>query len=90
MTALSLAERTEILAPTGLTPLLSTAELRAHFDISLWTVNEWRKAGCPVRLLPGGRRRFDLAAVNAWLDQRGEAIAQINAEKAAKAVAGRS
>ncbi|WP_432184897.1 hypothetical protein [Streptomyces tendae] len=90
MTAQTLAERSEILAPTGVAPLLTSDQLRAHFDISKWTANEWRKAGCPMRLLPGGRRRYDLAAVYAWLDQRSEAIAQINAEKAAKAVAARA
>lgn len=90
MTAQTLAERSEILAPTGLAPLLNTDELRAHFGISAWTVNEWRKAGCPMSRLPGGRRRFDLAAVKAWLAAQDEAGAETSAERARKAVAGRS
>ncbi|MFI6530463.1 hypothetical protein [Streptomyces uncialis] len=68
----TLADRTEVLAPTGLTPLLSTRELMARYGVSNWTVNEWIKRGCPVgsmRTASGGRRqrRFDLAQVEQWL-----------------------
>lgn len=90
MTAQTLAERSEILAPTGLQPLLDTAQLRAYFGVSAWTVNEWRKAGCPMDRIPGGRRRFNLAAVKAWLAAQDEAGAETSAERARKAVAGRS
>lgn len=84
------AERTEILAPTGLTPMLTTDELRAYFGVSLWTVNEWRKTGCPMERLPGGRRRFDLTKVKTWLAEQDEAAAQNRAEISRKGVAARA
>lgn len=90
MATQTLAERTEILAPTGLSPLLTTAELRAHYAVSAWTVNEWRKAGCPMERIPGGRRRFNLADVKAWLAEQDENGAEISAERARKAVAART
>lgn len=86
----TLAERAEILAPTGLAPLLTTDQLRAYFGISLWTVNEWRKSGCPMERIPGGRRRFSLDAVKAWLAEQDEDIAQTRAEVARKGAAARS
>lgn len=90
MATQTIAERTEILAPTGLSPLLTTDELRAHYGISAWTVNEWRKNGCPMKRLPGGRRRFNLAAVEAWLAEQDEDGAETSAERARKAVAART
>lgn len=90
MATQTLAERTEILAPTGLQPLLDTAQLRAYFGVSAWTVNEWRKAGCPMERIPGGRRRFNLAAVKAWLAEQAEPAAQVRAEVARKGVAARA
>lgn len=88
--ASNLAERTETLRPTGLSPLLTTDELRAHYRVSNWTVNEWRKKGCPLRRLPGGILRFDLALVDEWMESQNENAAQARAELSRKAVAGRA
>ncbi|MER6832646.1 helix-turn-helix domain-containing protein [Streptomyces albogriseolus] len=90
MTAQTLAERAEILAPTGLQPMLTTDQLRAYFGVSLWTVNEWRKNGCPMERIPGGRRRFNLADVKAWLAEQADDAAQVRAEVARKGVAARA
>lgn len=90
MATQTLAERTAILAPTGLAPLLNTEQLRAHYGVSAWTVNEWRKKGCPMERLPGGIRRFDLSQVQAWLGSQDEDAGQARAELARKAVAGRA
>lgn len=90
MATQTLAERTEILRPAGISPLLTTDELRAHYGVSNWTVNEWRKKGCPFERLPGGIRRFNLAKVQEWLASQSEDAAQARAELAAKAVAGRA
>lgn len=90
MATQTLAERSKTLAPTGLEPLLTTDELRAYFGISAWTVNEWRKAGCPMERIPGGRRRFNLAAVKEWLAAQDEDHAQARAEVARKGVAARA
>lgn len=89
MTAQTLAERAEILRPVGLAPLLSTEQLMAHFGVSKWTVNEWRKNGCPVDRLPGGRRRFSLAAVNEWLAAQSEGAEQVSAERSRRAISAR-
>lgn len=53
-----------------LVPLLRPAEFREHYGISRWTENDWLKRGCPVRRLPSGHKRFDLTAVEAWLDEQ--------------------
>jgi phage terminase Nu1 subunit (DNA packaging protein) len=90
MATQTLTERTEILRPTGLSPLLNTAELRAHYNISAWTVNEWRKNGLPFERLPGGMRRFDLARVQQWLESQSEDAAQARAELSRKGVVGRT
>jgi phage terminase Nu1 subunit (DNA packaging protein) len=90
MATQTLAERTEILAPAGLSPLLNTDQLVAHYGVSKWTVNEWRKKGLPIERLPGGIRRFDLAKVRAWLESQGEDAAEARAELSRKAVAGRA
>lgn len=90
MATQTLAERTELLAAVGLSPLLNTAELMAHYGVSNWTVNEWRKKGCPFERLPGGIRRFNLAHVTAWLESQDEDAAQARAELSRKGVAGRA
>lgn len=90
MATQTLAERTEILRPTGLSPLLDTAELRAHYKISAWTVNEWRKKGLPFERLPGGIRRYSLDAVQQWLESQSEDAAQARAELSRKGVIGRT
>jgi len=61
--------------PAGLEPLLTPRELAAYFQVSDWTVRQWRAAGLPVVLLPAtGRRkemaRYDLQAVREWLAER--------------------
>lgn len=90
MATQTLAERTETLRPIGLSPLLTTDELMAHYGVSNWTVNEWLKKGCPVERLPGGRRRFNQADVKAWLEAHADAAAETSAERSRKAVAGRA
>jgi phage terminase Nu1 subunit (DNA packaging protein) len=90
MPAQTLAERTELLRPAGLAPLLTTAQLMAHYGVSNWTVNEWRKKGCPFARLPGGIRRFNLATVQQWLESQDSHAAEARAELARKAVAARS
>ncbi|MCQ6250858.1 terminase small subunit [Streptomyces malaysiensis] len=67
MATQTLAERAETLRPTGLTPLLTTAQLMARYGVSNWTVNEWVKRGCPVEPTPFRGRRFDLECVKAWI-----------------------
>lgn len=66
----TLAERTEVLRPVGVTPLLTTAQLQARYGVSNWTVNEWVKDGCPVEPTAFRGRRFDLDAVRAWMADR--------------------
>lgn len=60
--------KTQAQAPPA--PLLTPTELRQHFAVSRWTVDQWIKDGCPVRRLPSGHKRYDLAAVNEWLDKQ--------------------
>jgi phage terminase Nu1 subunit (DNA packaging protein) len=86
----TIAERAEILAPTGLEPMLTTDQLRAYFGIGLWQVNQWRQKGCPMERLPGGRRRFNLTEVKKWLAEQAEPAAQARAEVARKGVAARA
>jgi phage terminase Nu1 subunit (DNA packaging protein) len=90
MATQTLAERTEILRPAGISPLLDTAELRAHYKVSNWTVNEWRKKGLPFQRLPGGIRRFNLDHVEQWLASQSEDAAQARAELSRKGVVGRT
>jgi len=89
VTTTSVAERADILRPVGLSPLFTTEQLTAYFGIGRTTVNEWRKKGLPFRRLPNGDRRFDLAAVLAWMDEHAEAAASATAERARRAVAAR-
>lgn len=49
--------------------MLTAAELAAHFRISERTVARLVADGCPS-ILAGSRRRFDLAAVTAWMTER--------------------
>lgn len=67
MATQTLAERIETLRPTGLSPLLNTAQLMARYGVSNWTVNEWVKRGCPVEPTSFRGRRFDLDAVRKWM-----------------------
>lgn len=75
MATQTLAERIETLRPTGLSPLLNTAQLMARYGVSNWTVNEWVKAGAPVEPTAFRGRRFDLAKVEAWMAARAAAPA---------------
>jgi phage terminase Nu1 subunit (DNA packaging protein) len=63
----TLAERAQVLAPLGLTPLLTQAELEAYYGVSDWTVNQWVRRGCPVEDTPFRGRRFDLERVKTWV-----------------------
>ncbi|MET7933428.1 hypothetical protein [Streptomyces sp. NPDC005322] len=62
--------------PAGLQPLLKKRELQAYFGVSHWTVDQWLKAGCPVRRTPSRGLRFDLPAVERWMDEAAEQDAQ--------------
>ncbi|WP_330339358.1 hypothetical protein [Streptomyces sp. NBC_00557] len=67
MATQTLAERSETLRPTGLSPLLTTAELMARYGVSNWTVNKWVQRGCPVEPTVFRGRRFDPDAVRSWM-----------------------
>jgi phage terminase Nu1 subunit (DNA packaging protein) len=82
MATQTLAERSETLRPTGLSPLLNTAQLMARYGVSNWTVNEWVKKGCPVEPTSFRGRRFDLDAVRTWMAVQSEA-ASIPAQRTA-------
>lgn len=66
-TTTRLPERREALAETGLSPLLTTQQLAAFYGVDRWTVNEWRKAGCPTEPVKVRGNRFDLDKVQAWM-----------------------
>jgi phage terminase Nu1 subunit (DNA packaging protein) len=74
MASKTLAERAETLRPTGLSPLLTTAQLMARYGVSNWTVNEWVKAGCPVEPTAFRGRRFDLDRVREWMAARDQRL----------------
>jgi phage terminase Nu1 subunit (DNA packaging protein) len=74
MATQTLAERTETLAPTGLAPLLTTAQLMARYGVSNWTVNQWVIKGCPVEPTAMRGRRFDPEAVRKWMAKQAEQI----------------
>ena len=75
MATQTLAERAETLRPTGLSPLLTTAQLMAYYGVSNWTVNEWVKGGCPLEDTPFRGRRFDLDRVKAWVSEQSQQLA---------------
>ncbi|OPG03060.1 hypothetical protein B1R27_30035 [Streptomyces sp. GKU 895] len=62
----NLDERIDTLRPTGLSPLLTTAQLMARYGASNWTVNRWVQKGCPLAPTAFRGRRFDLAKVEEW------------------------
>lgn len=70
MATQTLAERIETLRPTGLSPLLTTAQLMARYGVSNWTVNQWVQKGCPVEPTAFRGRRFDPEAVRQWMAAR--------------------
>jgi len=49
--------------------MLTAAELAAAMRVSARTVARWDTAGCPCEWA-GSRRRYDLAAVQAWNRER--------------------
>lgn len=66
--------------PAGLVPLLTQPELETYYGVSDWTVLKWIEAGMPVkRLKRTGQkkevRRFDLAAVEAWMAEQDQMAA---------------
>ncbi|MFF9910661.1 helix-turn-helix domain-containing protein [Streptomyces sp. NPDC013457] len=75
MATQTLAERTEILRPAGISPLLTTAQLMALYGVSNWTVNEWVKNGCPLEPTAFRGRRFDRDRVRAWMAEQDTALA---------------
>lgn len=62
--------------PTPVAPLLTHTELQVHFKVSKWTADRWVKDGIPTRILPSGVRRYDLDAVNAWMDELADTAEQ--------------
>ncbi len=83
MATQTLAERVETLRPTGLSPLLTTAQLMARYGVSNWTVNKWVQQGCPLAPTAFRGRRFDLAQVEAWMADGGPDAAEIPAQRTA-------
>ncbi|TXS23119.1 hypothetical protein EAO70_04940 [Streptomyces sp. adm13(2018)] len=75
MATQTLADRTEILRPAGIAPLLTTAQLMARYGVSNWTVNEWVKNGCPLEPTAFRGRRFDLDKVRDWMAKQAPASA---------------
>lgn len=71
MATQTLAERIDTLRPTGLSPLLTTAQLMARYGVSNWTVNKWVQQGCPLAPTAFRGRRFDLAEVEKWMANGG-------------------
>jgi phage terminase Nu1 subunit (DNA packaging protein) len=82
MATQTLAERVETLRPTGLAPLLTTAQLMARYGVSNWTVNQWVIKGCPLAPTAFRGRRFDLAQVEKWMAGQGP-DAEIPAQRTA-------
>lgn len=72
MATQTLAERSKTLAPTGLTPLLNTAQLMALYGVSNWTVNQWVQKGCPVEPTAFRGRRFNPDRVRAWMAEQAD------------------
>lgn len=60
---------------TAPAPLMKQKQIEDHFQISRWMVARWVEDGCPVRRLPSGHKRFNLAAVEEWLDRQAAANA---------------
>ncbi|MFI2078634.1 hypothetical protein [Streptomyces triculaminicus] len=56
--------------PGGLLPLLTQRELETYYGVSDWTVLKWIKDGMPVEPYAGTGRRFDLAKVKQWHQQK--------------------
>lgn len=75
MATMTLADRTEILRPVGISPLLNTEQLMALYGVSNWTVNEWVKNGCPLEPTAFRGRRFDVDKVRAWMADQVRAAA---------------
>ncbi|AAR29693.1 terminase small subunit [Streptomyces phage VWB] len=73
MATQTLAERADILRPTGFAPLLTTAQLMARYGVSNWTVNKWVQEGCPVEPTAFRGRRFDPDRVAAWMSAQAPA-----------------
>lgn len=68
MATMTVTERAEVLAPVGLTPLLTKSLLAARYGVSEWTVRQWVQQGCPTVPIRLGRGiRFDLSQVEAWM-----------------------
>ena len=62
--------------------MLTPAELAAHLRVSERTVTRRVADGCPSMLV-GARRRFDLAAVTAWTQERATPCRSAEMPKAA-------
>lgn len=85
MATQTLAERIETLRPTGLSPLLTTAQLMALYGVSNWTVNQWVQRGCPVEPTTFRGRRFNPDSVRQWMSAQDGAApaAQVPAQRSA-------
>lgn len=82
MATQTLTERIDTLRPTGLSPLLTTAQLMARYGVSNWTVNKWVQKGCPLAPTAFRGRRFDLAQVEQWMASEGPSV-EIPAQRTA-------
>ena len=67
-TTTRLPERSEVLAETGLTPLLTTQQVAAYYGVDRATVNRWVRRGLPTAPVRIAGRRFNLTAVQAWMN----------------------
>lgn len=52
-----------------LSTLITTPTLSKHLLVSRTTIYKWMREGMPTMLLGGTMRRWDLAAVEAWIEE---------------------
>lgn len=76
--------------PAGLTPRLKTSQLARLHSVSVSTVGNWVRKGCPFHRIPGGDRRFDPSEVQAWIDEQADGVGEITSERMRRARAARA
>lgn len=55
----------------GAEPWVKKERVAEFFDTSTRTVYRWVRAGCPVKILPGGTLRFQIGPLSDWLEAQG-------------------
>lgn len=55
---------------TAVNNLLSKQQLSEHLQVSVTTIDRWRKQGLPCTRVGVKLIRFDLSEVNEWLEKR--------------------